>query len=194
MLCSNEKNTTNKVSQLYNKLDPVAKGYFDIIINEDKSLYKYHKKYVKSETSMKKSALYDVVSELKELNSDLIALDIPTSARYAFLAAASGMSVGVADGPLPIADIIGAFVAIGAIGILAMESNYIIEGKDVENFDRMVKFNKKTLEYLVYEKSSKRIISYFLPKWTAYNNGTISSKKEWIKEALEYALRHISRK
>ena len=31
------------------------------------------------------------------------------------------MSVGVADGPLPIADIIGAFVAIGAIGILAME-------------------------------------------------------------------------
>ena len=86
-------------------MDPVAKGYFDIIINEDKSLYKchkkYHKKYVKSETSMKKSALYDVVSELKELNSDLIALDIPTSARYAFLAAASGMSVGVADGPLP---------------------------------------------------------------------------------------------
>lgn len=70
---------------------------------------------------MKKSALYDVVSELKELNSDLIALDIPTSSRYAFLAAASGMSVGVADGPLPIADIIGAFVAIGAIGILAME-------------------------------------------------------------------------
>lgn len=69
-----KKNTTNKVSQLYNKLDPVAKGYFDIIINEDKSLYKYHKKYhkkyVKSETSMKKSALYDVVSELKELNSD----------------------------------------------------------------------------------------------------------------------------
>lgn len=280
-----KKNTTNKVSQLYNKLDPVAKGYFDIIINEDKSLYKYHKKYhkkyVKSETSMKKSALYDVVSELKELNSDLIALDIPTSARYAFLAAASGMSVGVADGPLPIADIIGAFVAIGAIGILAMEwpeiekkwpeiekafekcfsnistdiskafsklkvkvqdkyyslqfqnfskhyakhakefkdmkggtgkkpskkeyynmaksflnkkSNDIIEGKDVENFDRMVKFNKKTLEYLVYEKSSKRIISYFLPKWTAYNNGTISSKKEWIKEALEYTLRHISRK
>ena len=54
---------------------------------------KYHKKYVKSETSMKKSALYDVVSELKELNSDLIALDIPTSARYAFLAAASGMSI-----------------------------------------------------------------------------------------------------
>ena len=31
------------------------------------------------------------------------------------------MSVGVADGPLPIADIIGAFVAIVAIGILAME-------------------------------------------------------------------------
>ena len=73
----------------------------------------------------------------------------------------------------------------------------ILEEHDKEreqHFDRMVKFNKKTLEYLVYEKSSKRIISYFLPKWTAYNNGTISSKKEWIKEALEYALRHISRK
>ena len=82
------------------------------------------------------------------------------------------------------------------IDLVDLASN-ILEEHDKEreqHFDRMVKFNKKTLEYLVYEKSSKRIISYFLPKWTAYNNGTISSKKEWIKEALEYALRHISRK
>jgi hypothetical protein len=64
----------------------------------------------------------------------------------------------------------------------------IIEGENAGHSDRMAKFNKKTLEYLVYEKETGKIISYYLPKHSAYNARHYA---EWARKALDYALRRI---
>lgn len=48
--------------------------------------------------------------------------------------------------------------------------------------------SQKTLEYLVYEKETGKIISYYLPKHSAYNARHYA---EWARKALDYALRRI---
>ena len=71
---------------------------------------------------------------------------------------------------------------------LKARNSDIIEGENVNRSDRIAKFNKKTLEYLVYEKETGKIISYYLPKHSAYN---ARHYVEWARKALNYALRRI---
>lgn len=49
--------------------------------------------------------------------------------------------------------------------------------------------HKKTLEYLVYDKETKKIITYFLPKHSSYNAQHYS---QWAQKALKYALKYIA--
>lgn len=71
---------------------------------------------------------------------------------------------------------------------LKKDGNDIIKGTNTVKSNRIAKFNKKTLEYIVYEKDTKKIITYFLPKHSSYNAKHYS---EWAQKALEYALRRI---
>lgn len=64
----------------------------------------------------------------------------------------------------------------------------IKQGTDVDYSNRIVKFNPKTLEYLVYDKNTKQIITYFLPKWSTSNAKNISA---WAKAAIDYFSRSI---
>lgn len=64
----------------------------------------------------------------------------------------------------------------------------IIESDKIKDSTRRAKFNKKTLEFLIYNKKSKKIITYFLPKHSKYNAQHYSS---WAKKALDYALTYI---
>lgn len=271
------KLSDKNIKQLYNKLSAKGKDYFDSVLGNDDELYKYHLKHVNSKykrVSIKTHSMA-VFGELSELNSELRALNIPCTVRYALMAIASGMSAGAADGPLPVADIIGIIVSLGGVAVLAynwpkiekkwpkivkafekcfksiktdvskafskiqvkVQNTYysktfdrfdyhyrkhakefkdlpggngkkpnrnkyynkarrflkakgrdIIESEKIDDKTRMAKFNKKTLEFLVYNKKSKKIITYFLPKHSTYN---AQHYKVWAKKALNYALDYI---
>lgn len=64
----------------------------------------------------------------------------------------------------------------------------IIESEKINDTTRMAKFNKKTLEFLVYDKRTKQIITYFLPKHSRYN---AQHYRLWAQKALNYALDYI---
>lgn len=54
--------------------------------------------------------------------------------------------------------------------------------------DRMVKFNIITLEFMVYNKNTGQIITYFLPKWSTSNATNIA---RWSQEAYNYFLNNM---
>ena len=271
------KLSDKNIKQLYNKLSAKGKDYFDSVLGKDDELYKYHLKHVNSKykrVSIKTHSIA-VFGELGELNSDLRALNIPCTVRYALMAIASGMSAGAADGPLPVADVIGIVASIGGVAVLAynwpkiekkwpkivkafekcfkgvktdvskafskiqvkVQNAYysktfdrfdyhyrkhakefkdlpggngkkpnrnkyynkakrflkakgrdIIEGENIGHSKNRAKFNKNTLEYLVYDKKTRKIISYYLPRHSVYN---ARHYDVWAEKALTYALRRI---
>lgn len=276
--------SSDTIKKLYNNLSQTGKDNFNGVLNQDDTLYNYHKKYVDNSYVKQNTKIQiEVFSKLSGLNSELAGLGLPTAVRYALMAIASGISAGLADGPLPVGDIIGIFASIGGIAVLVyywpkiekkwpkiekafekcfrsissnikktfakvkikilnkyysqkfnrFEYHYqkhadefskqpggngkkpnrekyfykakhflkqkgddIIEGKNLnENGNeikgRIAKFNKKTLEYLVYEKKTKKIISYYLPKYSDYIKKEWSLNR-WSKAALNYALKHIA--
>lgn len=71
---------------------------------------------------------------------------------------------------------------------LEKTASEIRQGTDINYSNRIIKFNTKTLEYLVYDKTTKQIITYYLPKWSA-NNATNIPK--WSQDALNYFLGKI---
>lgn len=61
----------------------------------------------------------------------------------------------------------------------------IVEGVSKKSSDLKIKFNKKTLEYIIYNPTTGQIVTCFLPKWSSYNNGTYD-KWQWMIKAFEY--------
>lgn len=59
------------------------------------------------------------LADLRQLNSDLSALNLPVSVQYALMAIGSGLSTGAVDGPLPVADIVGVIVSLGGVAVFA---------------------------------------------------------------------------
>lgn len=271
------KLSNKNIKKLYNKLSAKGKDYFDAVLGKDDELYKYHRKHVNKKYKRVSITAQSVavLDDLSRLSSDLSALNLPCAVRYALMAIASGMSAGVADGPLPVADIIGIVVSLGGVAVLAynwpkiekkwpkivkafkrcfkeiksdvskafskvqvkvqnvyysrtfnrFEDHYsghahefkdlpggngkkpnrnkyynkarrflkargrdIIESEKINDATRMAKFNKKTLEFLVYDKRTKKIITYFLPKHSRYN---AQHYRVWARKALNYALDYI---
>jgi len=60
----------------------------------------------------------------------------------------------------------------------------------VQSATRHVKFNTKTIEYIVYNSVTGQIITYYLPKWSSYNSGSVSSFG-WAIKAFQYFAERI---
>lgn len=273
-----KKQERKLVKKIYKRLKKEERVAFLYVLGKDKTLQKYHKKYVDKKykvTSTKKiNAIFD---ELLTLNRELSALNLPSSVEYAFMAIGASFCTACVDGPLPVGDIVGIMVSLGAVAVIAYNwdsvaskwgaiQNIFIDifedskksikrafskvkakvenkcystrfkdfgyhygehaeefkhmkggngkkpsrtqyikmaerflkktSKDIRlgkmkiNSSRAIKFNTVTLEYLVYEIKTEKIISYYLPKVDSYIKYKWSYSK-WAKEAYEYFLKHI---
>ena len=140
-----QKDGTTEEIQLakesYEALSPEAKAIFEASLALNPELLEFHKEYVdpsfKSTKAIEKSALAGV-GQLKStmavaavadpmtiLNAQLAALSLPTSVLYSLQAMGAGMVAAIADGPLPIGDIILAAATVSAAVIIAANWNTI---------------------------------------------------------------------
>lgn len=281
-LCGN-KTYKQKNQKVVQYLSAEGKEYFDYILKEDDTLYKYHLKHVNKNykrTTITAQSVAAALADLRQLNSDLSALNLPASVQYALMAIGSGLSVGAVDGPLPVADIVGVIISLGGVAVFAYnwpkiekkwpkiiksfkkcfdgmktkvskafdkvkvkaqnvyysqdfhnfeyhynkhakefkdlkgsngkkpnrnkyynkakrflkakKSKKILQGKDRYNPKRVIKFNKATLEYLVYDANTKKIISYYLAQHSVYKEDNLTVK-QWAAVALAYALSRIAK-
>ena len=73
-----------------------------------------------------------------------------------------------------------------AVKFLNEKGANILEGVQKGYSDgRIAKFNTKTLEFLIYNPKTNKIITYYLPKWSNYKNGNLPIA-EWMERALKY--------
>lgn len=272
--------------KVYLNLNPDGRKLFKKLLEMDEELYEFHVKNVdrqfervdKCSQKARRGDWAIVPRELVQLGEELHDLNLPFYIYYSLMAIGSGIMAAAADGPIPVGDIVGAFVGVCGVGVIALnwpkiekkwpdieaafarcfssmsknvkkafsklkvkiEVRYyshdfkdfeyhfkahseefankpggngkkpsrkqyykmakkfrksensadVLQGTDVNHADRGIKFNRVTLEYLVYEKGTNKIISYYLPKWeNMINNGW--SVERWAKAALNYAKNHI---
>lgn len=103
--------------EIFDSLPEVSKKDFLDSISKDKVLTEYHNENVKQKVIFS-SRQKRSVNALTELNNDLSALNLPVSLRYALMAVGGSISAAIADGPLPVGDIIGLIVGVGASAVI----------------------------------------------------------------------------
>jgi hypothetical protein len=117
-----EKQAIQLAKDVYENLTPEAKQKFIAYMEKSNpDLLKFHQKnidtnYVKIKTNTTEAKLRasNVITEpLNILSAELIALNLPTAVRYAFMAMGGGIAAAIADGPIPVGDIVAAIIAIG---------------------------------------------------------------------------------
>ena len=97
---------------IYNALGPEAKKIFDESLKSDNELLDFHKTYVDKDFTVKSSntriQTYAVANSntLASLMAELRTLGLPSSVLYSLQAMGASMIAAIADGPLPIGDIL----------------------------------------------------------------------------------------
>lgn len=116
----------------YENLSNEARILFDEVIARDSELTAFHHKYVDSTFSPEKNlvqhrnAVSTQAADLLTLLADnLAALALPEDVTYCLNAMGSGMVAAIADGPLPIGDILFAAATVSAVVVIAANWNEV---------------------------------------------------------------------
>lgn len=116
----------------YENLSNEARILFDEVIARDSELTAFHHKYVDSTFSPEKNlvqhrnAVSTQAADLLTLLADnLAALALPEDVTYCLNAMGSGMVAALADGPLPIGDILFAAATVSAVVVIAANWNEV---------------------------------------------------------------------
>ena len=129
------------VRKVYSSLSPEAKKIFDESLMDDPELLDFHITYVDKDfktivhtKNVRMTTSSTVTDALKILMDQLNSMGLPTTVLYALKATGAGMVAAVADGPLPIGDILFAAAAASAVVIIAANwSNVIPKWTEITN-------------------------------------------------------------
>lgn len=132
-----------------------------------------------SELSMLRFADAGVLSQL---NSDLISIGLPTSVRYALMAVGSGITAAGLDGPIPVGDVLGFFLAAGGTVVLAANWDVVSANWDqiVSAFQRAF---SSTVENITQALEDIRVNVYFYMNKDKTVEDILKNKKGSIKNA-----------
>ncbi|MCR4679622.1 MAG: hypothetical protein K5679_12865 [Lachnospiraceae bacterium] len=116
---------TDSVSafEIYHSLSPEARALFDSIILSNKELSEYHLKNVGSLPSLATSKITtqaNLTNTLNNLLRQLQLLGLPTAVLYSLESFASSLVAAIADGPLPIGDILALAAAAAVVTTVAI--------------------------------------------------------------------------
>ena len=116
----------------YENLSDEARVLFDKVISRDSELTEFHHKYVDPTFSAEKNivqqqnAVSTQAADLLTLLADkLAALALPEEVSYCLNAMGAGMAAAIADGPLPIGDILFAAATVSAVVVIAANWNEV---------------------------------------------------------------------
>ncbi len=115
----------------YNALSPEAKAIFDNALTKDAELLEFHKTYVDPSfkapsVAQRAYSTYAVAADpMTVLSAQLAALSLPSAVLYSLKAMGAGMVAALADGPLPIGDILLAAATVSAAIVIAANWNSI---------------------------------------------------------------------
>ena len=114
----------------YAALSPEAKTIFDAALANDPELLQFHRDYVDPNCSIKESPIAvhsaaAVAPPMTILNAQLALIDLPQAVKYALQAMGSGMVAAIADGPLPVGDILLAAATVSAAVVIAANWNEV---------------------------------------------------------------------
>ena len=136
-----KKDEVQIAKETYANLSPEAKVIFDGELAKDKELLEFHKTHVdpsyektsnSSRTIYGKVATYSVTRAVTTdpmtiLSAKLAVLSLPSAVAYSLKAMGAGMVAAIADGPLPIGDILLAAAAVSAAIVIAVNWNEVCE-------------------------------------------------------------------
>lgn len=140
----------------YLDLNDEAKSIFEKELAKDLVLQGFHKAYIDEDYNAPSSIPYRLnaaaaANPMSILSAELIALNLPTAVRYALTAIGSGMVAAGVDGPLPIGNIIGVFLALGGVAVIAANWDVV-----APKWNGIVKAFKKT-----FSESARSISTAF---------------------------------
>ena len=114
--------------EAYESLSPEARRIFEQSLAYDTELREFHQTYVDSNYKSytpKIMARAAIVDPLQTLTYELSLLGLPTAVTYSLKAMGAGMVAAIADGPLPVGDILLAAAAASAVAIIAVNWNSV---------------------------------------------------------------------
>lgn len=109
--------------EAYNNLSPEAKVIFDASLASDSELLEFHLTYVDPNFSPPPMAYTAAAATL--VVNELSALGLPRAVVYAFKAMAASMTAAIADGPLPIGEILLAASTAAVVATVALSWNQV---------------------------------------------------------------------
>lgn len=129
-------------ASIYNSLSPEAKLIFEQTISSNPELLEFHKKYV-DKSFVVNPVKVTTIGESKVtgpaaiLAAELAKLSLPVDVTYSLNAMGAGMVAAIADGPLPVGDIVLAATTASAIVVLAANWNDVVSkwSKIVDAFE-----------------------------------------------------------
>lgn len=108
------------IKNAYESLSDEAKAIFDIFLTQDEELLNLHKKYVDSSYEIVDIPVILSASDAVTIVTEgLAALNLPNDVVYCLKMLASGMVASIADGALPIGDILLVAATVSAAVIIA---------------------------------------------------------------------------
>jgi hypothetical protein len=114
------KTEIESAKKAFESLSPEAKSQLEEVISGDEELQKFHKEHIDKNYVAKdhKKISRSFMSPLYQLNRDLIRLNLPTAFRYALLGVGGGLVGAVADGLLPVGEIVALISSAGVVVLL----------------------------------------------------------------------------
>ncbi len=116
----------------YENLSDEARILFDEVISRDSELTKFHHKYVdptfyaENNIAQQRNTANTQAADLLTLLADkLAALALPEEVTYCLNAMGAGMVAAIADGPLPLGDILLAAATVSAVVVIATNWNEV---------------------------------------------------------------------
>ena len=107
----------------YKNLSPKAKAIFEKSLSYDLEMLKFHQTYVDKNfvPDISRIQLYSstVADPMQILSVQLAGIGLPSAVVYSLKAMGAGMVAAIADGPLPIGDILLAAATVSAVAVIA---------------------------------------------------------------------------
>ncbi len=111
--------------EAYAALTPAAKIIFDSSLTYDSDMLEFHTTYVDKNftppvSKPKTKSAADMADPMQILMTELSGLGLPSAVLYALKAMGAGMVAAIADGPLPVGDILLAAATVSAAAVIAV--------------------------------------------------------------------------
>lgn len=108
----------------YAALGPEAKAIFDAALANNQELLQFHKNYVDPDCNIEVSSITmhsaaAVADPMTVLNTQLALIHLPQAVTYSLQAMGAGMVAAIADGPLPVGDILLAAATASTVVVIA---------------------------------------------------------------------------